>query len=169
MKEFILIISKGSWCSSCSMRLIVDTYAMSGSPSLTRSLSPPNIHIDMETGSKYYHLVSMYQYMNKVKNRSPGPRTEALVFLLLAIHAGNNDVSCRNRIKGIPGCVQWLWLLMQSLTWCTVVNPLYVTKMKIGKYHTKLSLEDVELKSSANGKVRDLYFVDFIVATFWET
>ena len=36
----------------------VDMYAMSGSPSLTRSLSPPNIHIDMETGSKYYHLVS---------------------------------------------------------------------------------------------------------------
>ncbi len=45
-------------CSRPLVSCFSDTYAMSGSPSLTRSLSPPNVHIDMETGSKYYHLVS---------------------------------------------------------------------------------------------------------------
>ena len=32
---------------------------MSGSPSLTRPLAPNTIHLDMDSGTKYYHLVSV--------------------------------------------------------------------------------------------------------------
>ncbi len=68
---------------------------MSGSPSLNRSLSPHGIHLDLENGTKYYHLVKQHDSdINKEGDRGSKMVSEIYLTRLLATKVSGLLVYC---------------------------------------------------------------------------